>query len=126
MPTNSGSSRVTADIICDEAGTPDGKFWRGSLSEIGEDYDAIRSHEENRTIRVVERAGKIEIRARDRVGVLGLPSGRRILLRTKIPGIVLYRHVAQRPAPRKATAQRLCLPPRRGSNKSAESNRRTC
>lgn len=89
MPIHSIAPHAASDIICDEAGTPGGQFWRGDLSDIGDDYDAIRRHEQNRAIHVEERAGQVEIRARDRVGVLGLPSGRRILLRTKIPGTVL-------------------------------------
>lgn len=89
MTFSSMAPRCNADFDCDEEGTPNGRFWKGNLSEIGADHDAILSHARNRTIRVTESAGQIEIRARDRVGVIGLPSGRRILLRTKIPGVVL-------------------------------------
>lgn len=80
---------IPSDIVCDEAGTPDARGWEGSVAELGSDYNAVLSHAQNKTIRIIERAGRIEIRGRDRVGVLGLPSGRRILLRTKISGIVL-------------------------------------
>ena len=80
---------VSSDIVCDEAGTPNAQHWEGLVSEIGSDYNAILSHSQNKTIRVVERSGRLEIHGRDRVGVISLPSGRRILLRTKIPGIVL-------------------------------------
>ncbi len=38
---------------------------------------------------VQEHCGQVEIRGRDRVGVVRLPSGRRILIRTKVPGLVL-------------------------------------
>ncbi|MCO8122603.1 McrC family protein [Stieleria sp. TO1_6] len=86
-PTN--GSPTTTDIVCDEKGTPGGRHWTGNLDKVRDDYAAIRRHAENRTIHVIERAGQIEIHALDRVGVLVLPSGRRIVLRTKIPGIVL-------------------------------------
>ena len=42
MTVNSSDPRVIADIVCDEEGTPDGRYWKGDLSEIGDDYDAIR------------------------------------------------------------------------------------
>lgn len=81
--------RSSTDIVCDEAGTANPRHWEGLVSEIGSDYNAILSHAQNKTIRIVEHTNRIEIRGRDRVGVIELPSGRRILLSTKIPGVIL-------------------------------------
>jgi McrBC 5-methylcytosine restriction system component len=83
------SPNITSDIVCDEAGTPNARHWEGLISDVGSDYNAILLHAQNKTIRIVERSDRLEIHGRDRVGVIALPSGRRILLRTKIPGMIL-------------------------------------
>jgi 5-methylcytosine-specific restriction endonuclease McrBC regulatory subunit McrC len=76
-------------IICDERGSLDPVAWRGSTESLGEDYSALLRYHEERILQVQEHRGQVEIRGRDRVGVVRLPSGRRILIRTKIPGLVL-------------------------------------
>ena len=76
-------------IICDEEGSLDPVAWRGSIENLGQDYATLRRHHENRVLRVQERRGQVEIRGRDRVGVIRLPSGRQVLIRTKVPGLVL-------------------------------------
>jgi 5-methylcytosine-specific restriction endonuclease McrBC regulatory subunit McrC len=76
-------------IICDEEGSLDPARWRGSVDSLGEDYAAVQRYHENRILHVQEHRGQVEIRGRDRVGVVRLPSGRRILIRTKVPGLVL-------------------------------------
>lgn len=84
--TSCGTAKL---IICDEQGSLDPVAWRGSIESLSEDYAAVRRHHENRILHVQEHRGQVEIRGRDRVGVLRLPSGRRILIRTKVPGLVL-------------------------------------
>lgn len=79
----------TNPIICDEEGSHDPVPWYGSIESLGEDYAAIRRHHEDRILHVQEHHGQVEIRGRERVGVVRLPSGRRILIRTKVPGLVL-------------------------------------
>lgn len=76
-------------IVCDEEGSLNPICWRGSIESLGEDYASILRCHEDRIVRVCERRGQVEIRGRDRVGVIRLPSGRRILIRTKVPGLVL-------------------------------------
>ena len=80
---------MVSDIVCDEAGTPSASHWTGNLESVGSDYESIVSHADSKTIRIEERHGRLEVHGRDRVGVIGLPSGRRIVINTKIPGIVL-------------------------------------
>lgn len=82
--------RTTAQpIVCDETGSLNPVAWRGTAKDLREDYAAILRLHENRFLDVREHCGQIEIFGRDRVGVLRLPSGRRVLIRTKVPGVVL-------------------------------------
>lgn len=83
------TNRIAEPILCDEEGSLDPVAWRGSVENLGEDYAAVRRHHEERILNVQEHRGQVEIRGRDRVGVVRLPSGRRILIRTKVPGLVL-------------------------------------
>lgn len=76
-------------IYCDEEGAVAPACWQGSIENIGSDYSAILGHHKNGLLRVVEHRGTIVIRGRDRVGVIRLPSGRRLVVRTKVPGLAL-------------------------------------
>lgn len=80
---------IAEPILCNEEGSLAPVAWRGSVESLGEDYAAIQRHHEERILNVQEHRGQVEIRGRDRVGVVRLPSGRRILIRTKVPGLVL-------------------------------------
>lgn len=87
MPTD--SIQPVADIVIDEAGTPNPLVWVGTASQIGSDLDAIRFHAERNMLSVEEIAGRFVLRGKHRTGIVILPSGRRVVLRTKLPGIVL-------------------------------------
>jgi 5-methylcytosine-specific restriction endonuclease McrBC regulatory subunit McrC len=82
-------SMQVADIVVDEAGSPNPKEWAGTASSLGCDLDAIRFHADRNLIDLEERSGNVVIKGRYRTGIVLLPSGRRIVLRTKLPGIVL-------------------------------------
>lgn len=82
-------NKQTESIICDEEGTLDPVSWRGTTKTLGADYNEILKHCDNGLLYVNEQAGVIEIRGRDRVGTLYLPSGRKVYIRTKVPGLVL-------------------------------------
>jgi 5-methylcytosine-specific restriction endonuclease McrBC regulatory subunit McrC len=77
------------DIVIDEAGSSDPLVWTGAASSLGKDLDAIRFHADRNLIGLEERSGNVLIKGRHRTGIVLLPSGRRIILRTKLPGIVL-------------------------------------
>jgi 5-methylcytosine-specific restriction endonuclease McrBC regulatory subunit McrC len=85
----SHSIQVVPDILIDEAGSPDPLMWTGTASSLGKDIDAIRFHAERNVIGLEERSGTVLIKGKHRTGIVLLPSGRRIVLRTKLPGIVL-------------------------------------
>ena len=76
-------------IVCDEIGSLNPVAWQGTTKSLGDDYAAVLRLHDNRFLNVREHRGRIEILGRDRVGVLRLPSGRRVLIRTKLPGVVL-------------------------------------
>lgn len=87
--------RTTAQpIVCDETGSLNPVAWRGTAKDLREDYAAILRLHESRFLDVREHCGQIEILGRDRVGILRLPSGRRVLIRTKVPGLVLVEWLA--------------------------------
>ena len=78
-----------ADIVIDEAGSPDPSIWSGTASSLGSDLDAIRFYADRNVIGIEDLSGTVVIKGKHRTGVVLLPSGRRIVLRTKLPGIVL-------------------------------------
>ena len=83
------SSTQACDIVIDEAGSSNPKVWTGAASSIGNDLEAIRFHADRNVIDLEERSGDVVIKGKYRTGLILLPSGRRIILRTKLPGIVL-------------------------------------
>jgi 5-methylcytosine-specific restriction endonuclease McrBC regulatory subunit McrC len=84
-----GQSMHVRDIVVDEAGSANPKVWTGKGSSLGNDLDTIRFHADRNIIDLEERSGELLIKGKYRTGIILLPSGRRIILRTKLPGIVL-------------------------------------
>lgn len=78
-----------SDIVLDESGTPNAKYWSGTVNQIRMDYEALQYHSSRNVIRLEERAGQLQIHGRHRTGLVILPSGRRIILRTKLAGVTL-------------------------------------
>jgi 5-methylcytosine-specific restriction endonuclease McrBC regulatory subunit McrC len=91
IDTSSGS---LTDIVCDEVGTPKAAYWDGSRDELGRDVATIEALNRQKMLVLEVDGNHVRIRGRDRVGVLLLPSGRRVIIRTKIPGIVLLEWLA--------------------------------
>ncbi|XZE45213.1 5-methylcytosine restriction system specificity protein McrC [Pirellulaceae bacterium SH467] len=56
---------------------------------MSEDLEAIRFHADRNVVSIEERAGRFVLRGKHRTGLIMLPSGRRLILRTKLPGIIL-------------------------------------
>jgi 5-methylcytosine-specific restriction endonuclease McrBC regulatory subunit McrC len=77
------------DIVCDERGTPNAQFWSGSFEELGSDLEAIKYQHQQKRIQLEIVGSNVVIAGADRVGLVVLPSGRRIILRTKISGLKL-------------------------------------
>lgn len=90
----SASSKCTATISCDEQGTPEPKYWQGTRQELGPDFSAIRAFDQQKSLRLEIDGDQVSIYGRDRVGTILLPSGRRCVIRTKLPGIVILEWLA--------------------------------
>ena len=80
---------TNCDIICDELGTPNAVQWQGSRGELGRDFEAIQFQHEQKRIRLQVDGSQVTISGLDRVGLIVLPSSRRIVLRTKLSGLML-------------------------------------
>lgn len=80
---------MQSDIVIDELGTPEPQVWSGSASELGEDLNSLHFHADRNVLSIEERDGQVVLRGKHRTGLLMLPSGRRLVLRTKLPCIVL-------------------------------------
>jgi len=88
-PMTRHSVQVVPDIVIDEAGSSEPLEWTGTANSLGNDLDAIRFHADRNVFGLEERSGNVVIKGIHRTGIVLLPSGRRIVLRTKLPGIVL-------------------------------------
>jgi len=77
------------DIVCDELGSPNARTWRGTRDELGGDFEAIQYQQQQKRIQLEIVGSNVVIAGADRVGLIVLPSGRRIVLRTKISGLKL-------------------------------------
>ena len=78
-----------SDIVCDELGTPNAQSWRGTRDDLGGDFEAIQYQHQQKRIQLEIVGSNVVIAGADRVGLIVLPSGRRVVLRTKISGLKL-------------------------------------
>jgi 5-methylcytosine-specific restriction endonuclease McrBC regulatory subunit McrC len=83
------ADRKLDPIICFEAGSGSTEPWIGSRNTVGEDIAMLGRLAERRLIELRVVGNKVSIRGTTRVGLVILPSGRRLVIRSKIPNIVL-------------------------------------
>ncbi|MDB5342469.1 MAG: hypothetical protein JWP89_846 [Schlesneria sp.] len=76
------------DIVCFELGSNQ-LPWVGPSADFAQDYDAIQLLVQDGVVQYGVRDGEASISGVDRVGLLQLPSGRRIVIRSKIESLVL-------------------------------------
>lgn len=82
-----------ADIVCFEAGI--GELpWAGRLADVQQDLGALRCLAADGLIELGLSGDAVEISGTDRVGLVMLPSGRRLVIRSKIRGLVLLEWLA--------------------------------
>jgi 5-methylcytosine-specific restriction endonuclease McrBC regulatory subunit McrC len=77
------------DIACFEAGSGDDIPWCGHRMKLSSDLESLNILAKERLIDLTVNGDIVEIRGKDRVGLIILPSGRRLIIRTKIPGLVI-------------------------------------
>ena len=76
------------DIVCFEVGSSPAAQWTGSRHSLGEDLQALESLPAD-TIKVDVNGDQVMISGATRVGMIVLPSGRRLRIRSKIPNLTL-------------------------------------
>ena len=77
------------DIVCFEVGSGDSEPWVGTRMELASDWTALQLQQERGLVYVNVSGDRVYIRGGTRVGVVLLPSGRRLVARSKISGVVL-------------------------------------
>lgn len=75
-------------IICYEMGS-DEPPWTGSLESVHDDLDILHRLNDRRVIGLSMDGNHVEITGTDRVGLILLPSGRRLSIRSKVKSLVL-------------------------------------
>jgi 5-methylcytosine-specific restriction endonuclease McrBC regulatory subunit McrC len=81
------------DIVCFELGSEQ-LPWVGSSALLDLDREAIQRLAQESLIEVTEKGGDSHISGVDRVGLVQLPSGRRLVIRSKIESLVLLEWLA--------------------------------
>ncbi len=81
------------DIICYESGSGAAP-WSGSAESLGQDTDALRDLAAKNMLQVESIGDKIRLGGTDRVGMLLLPSGRRVVIRSKVPSLTILEWLA--------------------------------
>ncbi len=80
---------LLSDIVCYEAGSEKAPPWTGSRIEIAGDWIAIENQVRLRTIEIQTAGDEVRIWGASRVGLVILPSGRRLVIRSKISNLQL-------------------------------------
>ena len=81
------------DIICYESGSGAAP-WSGSAESLGQDTDALRDLAAKGLLQVESIGDRVRIGGTDRVGLLLLPSGRRVVIRSKVPSLAILEWLA--------------------------------
>ncbi len=88
------SSFRPEDIVCFEVGSAHAPAWLGSQRELGADWSALETHAQRGVIRIEACGDRVSIRGTTRTGLVILPSGRRLVLRSKVPSHTLLEWLA--------------------------------
>jgi hypothetical protein len=82
------------EIVCFEVGSSDAPAWIGSRRALGDDWPALEMHATRGVIQLDVRGEQVTICGATRVGLVVLPSGRRLVVRSKIPSLTLLEWLA--------------------------------
>ena len=75
----------TDAIVCFEAGSIEQRPWCATLRNVGGDFESLERLAQERVIDLEVKGDIVSVNGKDRVGMVVLPSGRRLIIRTKIP-----------------------------------------
>jgi hypothetical protein len=82
------------EIVCYEQGSDDAPAWLGSGRALKDDWAAIERQAARGVIQLDACGDVVTIRGATRVGLVVLPSGRRLVIRSKIPSLKLFEWLA--------------------------------
>jgi 5-methylcytosine-specific restriction endonuclease McrBC regulatory subunit McrC len=88
------TSQRPDDIVCFEIGSGVMPAWTGSRRELGNDWAPLQAQVNRGVIQLDVRGDRVAIRGASRVGLVMLPSGRRLIVRSKISGVTLLEWLA--------------------------------
>ncbi|MDA1050492.1 MAG: hypothetical protein O3C40_08425 [Planctomycetota bacterium] len=86
--------RKLADIVCYEQGSDDAAPWQGTKAALKDDIAALDAYARRGLIRLDICGDFVQITGVTRVGLVVLPSGRRLILRSKVSGLTLLEWLA--------------------------------
>ena len=82
------------DIVCYEVGSDDSAPWKGTRSSVQHDLRALKAYARRGLIQMALNGDTVAISGRSRVGLVVLPSGRRLIIRSKISGLTILEWLA--------------------------------
>jgi len=82
------------DIVCYEIGSDDAARWEGTRSSLQHDLSALKSYSRRGLIQLAVSGDAVSISGRSRVGLVVLPTGRRLIIRSKIAGLTILEWLA--------------------------------
>lgn len=86
--------RSLADIVCYELGSGDTEPWQGTRAALKDDIAALDAYARRGLIHLDIHEDAVQISGTTRVGLVVLPSGRRLILRSKVSGLTLLEWLA--------------------------------
>jgi 5-methylcytosine-specific restriction endonuclease McrBC regulatory subunit McrC len=82
------------DIVCYEIGSDDSIPWEGNRSSLQHDLPALKAYARRGLIQIEVNGDTVAISGRSRVGLVILPTGRRLVVRSKISGLTILEWLA--------------------------------
>lgn len=82
------------DIVCFEVGSGDTPAWIGSRRTLDDDWSALETQANRGVIQLDVRGDRVAISGATCVGLVVLPTGRRLIVRSKIPSLMLLEWLA--------------------------------
>jgi hypothetical protein len=82
------------DVLCGEIGCAEGERWSEPVRLATEDLDALQALRTDGIVELREGTSGVDIAGMDHVGVVTLPTGRRLHIRPKVPDVVLLDWIA--------------------------------
>lgn len=82
------------DIVCYEIGSDDTEPWEGARSSLQGDMPSLEAYARRGLIRLETNGDRVAIAGATRVGLVVLPTGRRLIIRSKVSGLTLLKWLA--------------------------------